>query len=58
MEMNLDPGRNETVINLRGPCKLDIMRDDSTITTVEVPLGKVYRLVVKGKEAKRAKEII
>ncbi len=53
MEMNLDPGR-KTVINLRGPCKLDVMRDKSTITTAEVPLGEVYKLVVKRREAKEA----
>ncbi len=56
MEMNLDPGWDKVVINLRGPCKLDVTRDRSTIATVEVPLGEVYKLVVKRREAKEALE--
>lgn len=54
MEMNLDPGWNAAVINLRGPCKLDVMRDESTVTTVEVPPGETCRLIVKrgGKKPK------
>ncbi len=45
--MNLDPGTYEKVINLRGPSKLDVMKNGSTITTVEIPLKEVYKLVIK-----------
>ncbi len=47
MEINLDPGWDKTIINLRGPCKLDIARNGYIITAVEIPSGEVYKLVVK-----------
>ncbi|MCP4365269.1 MAG: hypothetical protein GY800_08225 [Planctomycetes bacterium] len=47
MKMNLDPGREDTVINVRGPCKVNVTTGDSTVATVEVPPGKVYKLVIK-----------
>ncbi len=50
MEMSLDPGSHEAVINLRGPCKLDVTSDGSTVAVVEIPFGDVYKLVVKGKD--------
>jgi hypothetical protein len=54
MEINLNPGTHETVINLRGPSKLDVMRYGSTIATVEIPLKEVYKLVIKRNGAKGA----
>jgi hypothetical protein len=47
MKMNLDPGREATAINVRGPCKVEVTTGDSTLATVEVPPGKVYKLVIK-----------
>ncbi len=47
MEINLDPGWDETVVNLSGPCKLDITREGVTVAAIEVPSGEVYRLTVK-----------
>jgi hypothetical protein len=54
MEMNLDLGTYETVINLRGPSKLDVMKNGSAITTVEIPLKEVYKLVIKRNGTKGA----
>ncbi|MFQ5863150.1 MAG: hypothetical protein ACE5IC_08500 [Candidatus Brocadiales bacterium] len=53
MEMNLDPGRDETIINLRGPCKLDVTRDGSIVAAVEVPQGEVYKLVMTRRDKDR-----
>ncbi len=47
MKMNLDPGSDATVINVRGPCKVDVTSGDATVTTVEVPAGKVYKLIIR-----------
>ncbi len=47
MKMNLDPGRDATVINVRGPCKVEVTTGGSTVTTVEVPIGKVYKLIIR-----------
>ncbi|MFQ5957723.1 MAG: hypothetical protein ACE5KK_08120 [Candidatus Brocadiales bacterium] len=53
MEMNLDPGWDKMIINLRGPCKLDVTtRDESTVAAVEVPSGEEYRLVVTRSDKK------
>ncbi len=52
MEMNVAPGWSEAILNLRGPCKLDIMRDGSTVTALEVPPGEVYRLILKREDEK------
>ena len=39
--MNLDPGTYETVIHLRGPCKLDVISNGSTMATVEIPVKEI-----------------
>ncbi|OHB37581.1 MAG: hypothetical protein A2060_04335 [Planctomycetes bacterium GWA2_50_13] len=52
MEMNLYPGWNEAIINLMGPCKLDITKDDTVVATTEVPSGESYRLILKRSDKK------
>lgn len=52
MEMCLDPGWDRTIINLRGPCTLDVTKDGNSIAVVEVPSGEVYKLVVTRRDAK------
>ncbi len=50
MEMNIYPGHGKAVINLNGPCKLDVMRDGHFISKMKVPSGEVYTLVVQNRE--------
>lgn len=47
MQMNLDPGWDKTIINVGGPCKLDITNDGSTIVEMEIPSGEAYKLIVQ-----------
>ncbi len=50
MELNIHPGRGKAVVNLNGPCRLDVMRGGHVISKMEVPSGEVYTLVARKKE--------
>lgn len=52
MEMNFYPGWSEAIINLMGPCKLDVTKDGAVVAAVEVPSGESYRLVLKRSDKK------
>ncbi len=57
MEMNLDPGATDTVINLRGPCKLVVSRGGDTIVKVEVSSEETYRLTMR-REGKKQEHLV
>ncbi len=57
MEMNLDPGAADTVINLLGPCKFVVSRGGDTIVEVEVSSEETYRLSVR-RESKKQEHLV